>query len=120
VRRRGVKVVWVGVGRAAGRASWNEGNTGRRAGRGGGDDGEEKEGGIEEGEVEEGGGLMAERSTSRGEEEDDCDGTTRVRPSNDMLWSACRFQHAWQMRLLAGVASCSSSSKEKTSVEGRG
>jgi hypothetical protein len=91
VRRRGVKVVWVGVGRAAGRASWNEGNTGRRAGVGGGDDGEEKEGGIEEGEEEEGGELMAERSTSRGEEE--VGGTTLVRPSSFIAGSLCFSQH---------------------------
>jgi hypothetical protein len=77
VRRRGVV-------RGVGNASWKAGKGEiTTAGVGGGEDREEREGGVEEGEVEEGGGLHAERSTSRGEE--DVVGTTRVRPSNPIV-----------------------------------
>ena len=79
----------MGVERASRKVGKEEMTT---AGVGGGEERErgDSEGGEEE-EEEEGRGLIADRSTSRGEEEGV--GTTRVRPSSPMLWSLCLFQH---------------------------
>src|ERR1700761_3368851 len=86
VRRRGVETV---VG------DWGTRKAGKGvmtcAGVGGGEDKEERERGKEGGEVEDGGEWMAERSASRGDEE--VTGTTRVRPSNLIVWSLCLSQH---------------------------
>ncbi len=80
-RRRGVVAgAGTGVDRASRKVGKEEMTT---AGVGGG---EEREGGDSEGgeeEEEEGRGLIADRSTSRGEEEGV--GTARVRPSNPMV-----------------------------------
>jgi hypothetical protein len=101
LRRRGV-VTAAGSGTGVDRASRKDGKEEMTtAGVGGGEEEEEEEGEVEdeEGEAEadseEGGGCMAETSTSRGEAEGV--GTTRVRPSNPMLWSLCLFQHGLQM-----------------------
>jgi hypothetical protein len=86
VRRRGVvTVVGGGATRKAGKGVMT------CAGVGGGEDREEREG-REGGEVEKvGRGLMAERSASRGDE--GVTGTTRVRPSNLIVWSLFLSQH---------------------------
>jgi hypothetical protein len=73
----------------------------------------------EEGKKELDEGWIAERSTSRGEE-DGCGGTTRMRPSNPIAWSLCLSQHFWQMRLLMETSTCGLSCRVNTSGEGSG
>ena len=60
-------------------------------------------------------GLMAAKS--RGEEEVMME-WTRMRPSSAMLWTLCRFQHGWQMRLLIDVSTVEASCNVKMLAEG--
>ena len=81
-----------------------------RAGVGGGEDKEAREGGK-------GRGLMAaEKSASRGEGE--AVGYTRVRPSSFIVWSRCLFQQGWQMRLLMETSMVEASCNVKVSGAG--